>query len=173
MTVAGPVETVRLTLAPVMPADADALCRFFQDAHVRRYMLDGALVDRAWVTGEIDASEERAASGGLGLYAARLRGSGELVGVTGFRPDHDPPVLELVYALLPAYCGRGLATEMARAMTDLAFDRGRQHVDAAVDAPNGASLRVLERLGFVAERESPGAFGRMIHLTLRATSRSA
>ena len=172
MTAAGSVETVRLNLAPVTPADADALCHFFRDAHVRRYMLDGALVDRAWVTREIDASRERIATGDFGLYAARPRGTEELVGVTGFRPDHDPPILELVYALLPAYCGRGLATEMARAMTDLAFDRGRQHVDAAVDAPNGDSFRVLERLGFVAVRESPGAFGHMIHLRLRATSRS-
>ena len=38
-----------------------------------------------------------------------------LVGFVGFRPFFDPPELQLLYGLLPAYWGRGLATEPAGA----------------------------------------------------------
>lgn len=170
---AATVHTERLRLRPLTAQDEDRLYRLFRDEHVRRYMLDGALVDRAWVAGEVDASLRRFASGDLGLFTASLRITDELVGIVGFRPDHDPPVTELVYALLPAFCGLGLATEMARAVADVAFHRhGWQEVRAAVDEPNGASIRVLGRLGFVAVGESPGAFGPMIHFTLRAALRS-
>ena len=168
------VGTRRLRLDPVAASDEDLLYRFFQDDHVRRYMLDGALVNRVWVAGEIAASARRFADGLLGLFAARLRATGELVGVAGFRPDHEPPVMELVYALLPTCCGRGLATEMARAMVELAFHRhGWTLLRAAVDEPNAASIRVLERLGFAPAGESPGAFGRMLHFTLTAPSERA
>lgn len=168
MNAAAPVETERLRLSPFAAMDEDVLCRFFQDEHVRRFMLDGVLVDRAWVAGEIDGSLGRFAAGDPGLFAARLRCSGELVGIAGFRPDHEPPVVELIYALSPVFCGRGLATEMAQAMIDLAFRcHGWRSIRAAVDEPNAASVRILERLGFAAVGESPGAFGRMIHFTLR------
>lgn len=166
---AAAVRTARLDLVPFAGAHCDGLWAFFRDPHVRRYLLDGAVVERAWVAAEIEASIERFAAGGLGLFvAADRRGDGALVGVAGFRPDHVPPVMELIYALDPAWCGRGLATEMARAMVELAFHgHGWPEVRAAVDAPNRASIRVLDRLGFVAAGESPGAFGAMSHRVLR------
>jgi RimJ/RimL family protein N-acetyltransferase len=161
------VDTERLRLAPFAPADEDALLALYRDDHVRRYLLDGALVDRAWVRAEIEASQRRFAAGSLGIFAARVRDDDRLAGFAGFRPDHQPPVLELLYALLPAFCGRGLAAEMARAMLRLAFDgRGHDAVRAAVDVPNHASIRLLERLGMTVERTSPGAFGPMLHYVL-------
>jgi len=173
-TTPGPdLESPRLRLAPFRADDVDALCRLFQDAHVRRYMLDGTIVERAWVVEETDASRTRFAAGELGLFAARRRTTGELIGITGFRPYYELGT-ELVYALLPAFCGRGFATEMARAMVDLAFEgHGWGEVRATVDAPNHDSIRVLARLGFARFGELPGAFGQMIRFVLRAPRRSA
>ncbi len=161
------VETDRLRLSPFSPADEEILIAMFRDDHVRRYLLDGALVDRVWVRAEIEASAGRFAAGSLGLFLARSRDAGEVIGFAGFRPDHEPPVLEVMYALLPAFWGLGLATEMARVMLDLAFNaHGLEVVRAAVDVPNQASIRVLERLGMTIERRSPGAFGVMLHYAL-------
>jgi RimJ/RimL family protein N-acetyltransferase len=55
---------------------------------------------------------------------------------------------EIGYVFHPDAQGRGLATEAARALVDLAFDGlGVHRVYGAIDARNGASARVLEHLG--------------------------
>jgi len=99
------------------------------------------------------------------------RGSGGVVGrisgVAGFRPDHDPPVLELVYAFLREYTGEGLATEVGRALVQHFFAGTAGDVlHAAADVPNIQSIRVLEKLGFREARRSPGKFGEMVHYEL-------
>jgi RimJ/RimL family protein N-acetyltransferase len=172
--VAVEIETARLRLRPIVDADAAGLLAFFRDNHVRRYLLDGALVDGAWVQDVITTSRERFASGSLGLYVVTLTASGSgavvgrIAGVAGFRPDHDPPVLELVYAFLPEHTGQGLATEVGRALVAHFSASGAGNVlHAAVDVPNSDSIRVLEKLGFREARRSPGAFGEMVHYELR------
>jgi ribosomal-protein-alanine N-acetyltransferase len=169
VTLSSPVSirTDRLALHPFTPGDEDALVAMFRDAGVRRFLLDGKLVDRDWVRAEIEDSVRRFAEGSLGIFLARDRSRDAPVGFTGFRPFREPPVLELLYGLYPALWGRGLATEMARAMLRLAFDRhGLDVVDTAVDAPNAASIRVLQRLGFSEIGRSPGAFGITLHFRL-------
>ena len=57
---------------------------------------------------------------------------------------------EFGFIIHPDYWGRGLASEASRAFVDYAF--GLPHVDeltADVDPRNSASLRVLDKLGFV------------------------
>jgi RimJ/RimL family protein N-acetyltransferase len=55
---------------------------------------------------------------------------------------------ELGYVVHPDFQGRGLATEGARHILSIAFDRLRLHrVIARIDARNHASARVLTRLG--------------------------
>ena len=53
-----------------------------------------------------------------------------------------------MYGLAPAFWGRGLATEAARAVLAHGFGTvGLARVIAATDVPNTASTRVMERLG--------------------------
>jgi ribosomal-protein-alanine N-acetyltransferase len=62
--------------------------------------------------------------------------------------------VEIGYALYPQFWGRGLATEVAAACLELA--RGQLHLDSvvAVTTPsNGASQRVLLKIGLLHERE--------------------
>ena len=166
------IRTDRLVLRPFAPEDEDTLFAIFRDDGVRRFLLDGHLVDRDWVRGEIDGSMRRFAEGGLGIFLAREPAVDEPIGFAGFRPFREPPVLELLYGLYPAFWGKGLATELSRAMIALAFDRhGLDVIDTAVDAPNVASVRVLERLGFSEIGQSPGAFGTTLHFRLTRNDR--
>ena len=56
---------------------------------------------------------------------------------------------ELAYMLAAALHGRGMATEAAGAVLADAYPRyGLAALHAVVDAPNGASRRVLQKLGF-------------------------
>jgi len=166
------IRTDRLVLRPFAPADEDTLFAMFRDDGVRRFLLDGHLVERDWVRGEIEGSMRRFAEGGLGIFLAREPTGDEPIGFAGFRPFREPPVLELLYGLYPAFWGRGLASEMSRAMIALAFDRhGRDVIDTAVDAPNVASVRVLRRHGFSEVGQSPGAFGATLHFRLTRADR--
>lgn len=147
------LTTDRLALRPFRPRDHARLVHLFREPSVRRYLLDDEIVSDEWVRDEIAASERRFAGSSLGLWTLRLRGAeatgtDEIVGFAGFREFWDPPVLELTYGLDPRVVGRGFATEAARAVCDYGLGSGRlAEVRAAVDLPNEASIRVLERLG--------------------------
>lgn len=72
-----------------------------------------------------------------------------LIGETGF---HGPPdrsgTVEVGYSVVPAYRGRGLATEATRALIRAALARPTiRRITAECLDDNTASLRVLEKLG--------------------------
>ena len=82
--------------------------------------------------------------------------------------DLHPDDPELLYALTETHTGRGLATEAARALVACAREHaGFTTIVSAVDAPNTASIRVLEKVGFVETGRVPGAFGDTVLFTLR------
>jgi RimJ/RimL family protein N-acetyltransferase len=142
------ITSARLELRPVHMAEAAELHALLVHEDVRRYLTDGVAMSRAWVEGIIRDSAAAFAERGLGLWSARAHGAPLIIGITGFRTFYDPPVLELLYALRPSHWHRALATEMARAAIDYAFRHaGLREVRASTDAPNQASIRVLERLG--------------------------
>jgi RimJ/RimL family protein N-acetyltransferase len=82
-----------------------------------------------------------------------------LVGFGGFKgsPSFDG-VVEVGYAIAPAFRGRGLATDAVAQMVERAFeDLAVRAVDAHTLGHNSASTRVLQKTGFrkIAEMEDP------------------
>lgn len=77
-------------------------------------------------------------------------GEGVLIGPGGYkgRPDGEGTV-EIGYAIVPEYRGRGLATEAALGLVDNAFahDDGVERVVAHTLAGRNASVGVLEKVG--------------------------
>lgn len=135
-----------LLLRPLHRADATALHAIFTDAHVRKYLLDDRIVPPAFTHDEIEKSQRSFAANGYGLWGVFL--DDKLIGFTGYRPFHQPPELQLLFGLMPAYCGRGYATLLARAMLRYAFETlDFIEVIASTDAPNEASIRVLQKAG--------------------------
>ncbi len=142
------IETERATLHPFSKSDADELLALFRVPDVRRFLLDDILVSADWVLDEIEASDARFKRSGTGLWSVRIKGSTDIIGFAGFREFFDPPQLQLLYGLLPACWGHGLATEVASRICDHAFrNLGFLQVNAATDIPNEASVKVLRRLG--------------------------
>lgn len=72
-----------------------------------------------------------------------------IMGDMGFRRStDDPDELELGYSIVPAYQGRGYATEMAQALISWGLTQaGIKRVIASCDNNNQASIRVLEKAG--------------------------
>lgn len=72
-----------------------------------------------------------------------------LIGMGGYKGRADEAgVVEIGYAIVPAYRGRGLATEAAQGLIDNAFAHAHvKRVDAHTLAESNPSTRVLERVG--------------------------
>lgn len=70
------LRTERLRLDPFAPSDTHELLAIFRDPVIRRFLLDGAVMSRAWVAEEIRASRAAFATGGAGLWSLR-RGVGD------------------------------------------------------------------------------------------------
>ena len=89
------------------------------------------------------------------MRAVVLQTAGEAIGQVGF---HGGPginglqaddAVELGYSILPAFRGRGFATEAARGLMEWAIgERGVQRFLASVSPTNPASIRVAQKLGF-------------------------
>lgn len=133
------------------------------DPHVRRYLLDGAVVDRAWCEAEVDRSDALFEARSVGLWL--LERERVAIGLAGFRvyEEHDDTP-QLLYALTEASTGHGYAIEAARACIAFA---GWPEIVAAVDAPNVRSIALLTKLGFERDGEWPGAFGPTFRFVLR------
>ncbi len=143
----------RLVCNPVVMAFYHAYAEPLTDAERREraqrdffdHFADG-LARFGYVCWAITARDPVASAAGAPIAA------GELLGWAGVvTPALADPALgpELAYMLAPALQGRGLATEAAGAVLIDAYPRYcLAAVHAVVDAPNGASRRVLGKLGF-------------------------
>jgi RimJ/RimL family protein N-acetyltransferase len=91
-----------------------------------------------------------------GIWTFRDKTSGEFVGRCGLRSQEvaGTPETELGYVVRAERWGKGLATEMARAALDDVFARFEYSSVVAFTLPtNVPSRRVMEKLGFVYERD--------------------
>jgi RimJ/RimL family protein N-acetyltransferase len=103
---------------------------------------------------------------------------GDAVGGIGFvvQPDVHRISAEIGYWLGEAYWGRGIMTEVLRAVTAFAFEAdGLVRLFAGVFEWNPASMRVLEKSGYVREgvlRQSAIKDGKIIDQVLYAITRA-
>jgi [ribosomal protein S5]-alanine N-acetyltransferase len=163
------IDTARLTLRPLAPSDQAAFHAVNADPAVARYLFDGRIVSPADSAAMLAASRALLEGEGHGLFAVAMRGDPALVGWAGFLHSHTPPVLEIAYALLLEHWGRGIAVEATRAvMTWGARHLRMTEFHASTDAPNLASIRVLEKLGFRETRRTHLPRAALVHLTLDA-----
>jgi RimJ/RimL family protein N-acetyltransferase len=161
------LHTRRTMLRPLGPADLAAMHTMWTDADVRRFLWDDQVISRDVAAAVLLTSSRDFAHHGFGLWAIHEQTSGALVGFCGLRETAAGPP-ELLYGLLPAWWGRGLATEAAQAVLSYAFTTlGVGEIVAATDVPNTASVRVMERLGMRFERR--GALNGLDTLFYRIT----
>ena len=145
------VETERLVLRRFTGDDLELLVELDGDPEVKRYIDNGAPVDRAdladmleWWLGYYDRFD------GYGFWAAIEKSTGRFVGWFHLRPGDGAGPLEpeLGYRLRRETWGRGYGTEGSKALVDKAFaELGVDRVYATTMAVNTASRRVMEKAG--------------------------
>jgi [ribosomal protein S5]-alanine N-acetyltransferase len=93
---------------------------------------------------------------GFGMWLLRDRDTGEMVGRGGLQYTYTAGLndVEAGWAIVPERWGQGLATELARACVEVAFEHLALLEIVAFTLPsNVASRRVMEKAGFGHERD--------------------
>lgn len=144
------VETERLLLRTFSLDDADFVLRLVNDPSwiefIGNHMVEN-LEDACnyILNGPLAMYDEY----GFSLCMTELKTDGTPIGVCGLVKRDSLPEVDLGFALLPEFCGRGYGSEAAAAI--LAFGRSQlriQRVLAITMPENQRSIQLLERLGF-------------------------
>ncbi|HVF92362.1 MAG TPA: GNAT family N-acetyltransferase [Blastocatellia bacterium] len=142
------IITARLRLRPFVSGDVDEAHRLWIDPGVRKYLWDDEVISKEQAGAVIEESLAHFRDTGSGLWAASARPERGLLGFCGYWFFRDPPELELLYGVETKHWGKGIATEMSRAIIRYGFQElALDHVVASTDAPNVASVRVMEKSG--------------------------
>jgi len=151
------LETARLLLRPFTGEDRPLVHSISSDPDTTRYLYfwgrpgstPASDTDRflryaldSWAQKTVRSRE----------YCVILRETGEAIGDASVEIC-DESTAEIGWILLPAFRGRGYASEAGRAMMDFGFECcGVQRVIAHCDTRNAPSARVMARLGMHLER---------------------
>lgn len=144
------LETARLTVRPLTEDDASFYLAMLSDPDFKRHIADRGVRDLqaalANMRDRVFASYE---AHGFGMWLVSRRDTGEAVGMAGLVKREFLADVDLGYAFLPTGRGAGFATEVCRGIMDHAARVfGLTRLAAIVSPENGASIRVLQRLGF-------------------------
>ena len=149
--IGGPIETARLLLRRPVAEDApEIFARYASDPEVTRYLgwpLHRSVDDRRAFVQFSDAEWSR---WGTGPLLACSRVDGALLGGSGLTMETQQRAVT-GYVFARDSWGRGYATEVLRAMVELADSLGIARLSATCHVDHRASWRVMEKCGF--ERE--------------------
>jgi RimJ/RimL family protein N-acetyltransferase len=155
------IETAQLLLRPFTLDDAEAYWPLLSLPAVLRYVGEAPRTSLDEVRSILQAAPLRDyAVRGYGRMACIDKHSGKLVGFSGLKYLADLRETDIGYRFLPECWGRGYATESAQAL--IAHGRaahGLGRIVGLVDPANGASRRVLGKLGLAYERDLDAAEG--------------
>lgn len=144
------LETDRLLLRRMTPEDAEDVVSIYDSVEATRYLEITPLELAEEAEGIIALWNDQQSRGGGARFGVVLREEGVLVGTCGFNLLRLNEFQgELSYDLAPAYWGRGIIPEAARAVLGFGFETLRlARVQACVVPGAEPSARVLEKLGF-------------------------
>lgn len=157
------LETDRLVVRPFTLADAPFILELLNEPGWLRYIGDrGVRTIEDAQTYLLKGPIAMNARLGYGLWAVETRADGTILGMCGLLKRDFLADVDLGYAFLNRYCGRGFATEAANATLAHGYRAlGFRQIVALTDPENQNSMRLLQRLGFAFDRvlQLPGQKG--------------
>ncbi len=146
--------TDRLFAEKIKWSDLDKLINMHTNHHVMATL--GGLRTEDETRDDLEWHLNQWKENGFGVWLFYLKDTKEWVGRAGLRrveiEGHEE--IELGYALMPSFWKLGLATEMAKACIEIAFEVARlDNLISFALTTNKASQRVMEKAGFQHERD--------------------
>jgi [ribosomal protein S5]-alanine N-acetyltransferase len=147
------LATERLRLRAPLPQDAAALLRILGDPEVTRYHNMPTLTTLAEAQEALERLAQRYAARQTVRWAIELIEHGEMIGTVGLlRFDFELRRAEVGYEIARRFWGRGLTPEAVAAVIRYGFAvLGLHRLEAGVLPGNDASVRVLQKIGFLEE----------------------
>jgi RimJ/RimL family protein N-acetyltransferase len=151
------VETPRTVCERMRMEHVEDMIRLLCDPRVADYVWHGTGVpsEQDVIDSTLD-KERHWERHRFGLWVQRERDSGKIVGRGGLQWTHvvDCNEVEVAWVVDPERWGQGFATELAEASIEIAFGPlGLNEIVAFTLPHNVASRRVMEKTGFVYDRE--------------------
>jgi ribosomal-protein-alanine N-acetyltransferase len=148
------LESERLLFRQHVSGDLEAYCAMEQDPDVRRY-IGGRPRTREEAEHRFKGSL-KPVTNRLAMWATVFKPEGVYIGRCGIYPhfNHDDAIIDgeasLGLYIATEYWGRGFATEAGQAFIKFGFDELKlNRIVTMVQVGNDASVRVLEKLGFI------------------------
>src|SRR6266436_1406155 len=163
------IETSRLILRPFESDDVDAAFTWFGNPIVMRFTPTGPDTSIEQTKARVAKYQEHQAAHGFSKWIILERRLGRPIGDSGLLMLQEYGWIDFGFRLAQPYWGKGLATEVASVWVRAAFDDF--HIDrltAIVHPENLASIRILEKLGFLTERRDTIMGMKSIVFSLRA-----
>jgi RimJ/RimL family protein N-acetyltransferase len=147
------IATGRLILRPFEMSDAEAAFGWFGNPVVMRFTPMGPDKRIEETKAKLRFFMEHQKAHGFSKWLISDRTSGIAIGDSGLLVLEECGWTDLGFRFAQSYWGKGLATEVATAWVQAAFDEfGLSRLGAFVHPENVASIRVLEKVGFKRER---------------------
>jgi RimJ/RimL family protein N-acetyltransferase len=142
------LETDRLILRWLSPEDAEFILQLLNEPSWLKFIGDKGvrtLEDaRSYI---LQGPLEMYSRLGFGLYLVVLKEEGLPIGMCGLIKRDSLKDVDIGFAFLPAYWGRGYAYEAASAVMAYGKDLGLNRIVAITSPDNDSSARLLEKLG--------------------------
>lgn len=147
------LHTERFLLRPIEFSDAEAMFTMDSDPKVHLYLGNSPVQTLEEINDIIGYIQKQYTEFGIGRFAVIDKKSDSFIGWCGLkfvdveicgRKDY----YDIGYRFLPEYWGQGIATETASSWLKYAFEEMKlAEVLAGADVENGASNRVLQKIG--------------------------
>ena len=166
------LHTVRLHLCHPTPGDLHDYLAMHNDPRVMATL--GGVRSDEHSRQAFQRHLDQWAAHGVGWWILRDRATGQFIGRGGLRhvTIDGPDKVEVGYGLLPAFWGRGLATELATESARVGFEVLKLPALVSFALPtNLGSRRVMEKVGFRYERDI--TYANLPHVLYRLSAADA
>ena len=150
------LESERVYLRKMALEDVESIIKLNQDSEVIRY-LKPPNADKDFYIKNVEIQNNYySRNPGMGAWSAIEKTTGNYIGYFGLKYLKDTKDVEISYALLKEYRGKGYCFEVSKELTGYAFNKLMLNkLIGIAEAENGASLKVLEKLGMEFVEKKP------------------
>lgn len=149
------LETERLSLRQLALEDAPFILTLLNEPSFLRYIGDKQVrniggAEQYLLNGPIASYKQN----GFGLYLVALKDTGTSIGMCGLIKRTELPDVDIGFAYLPDFWNQGFAFEAATAVMNYGHETLKLDRIVAITSPdNDASVKLLQRIGFIFEEE--------------------